>query len=497
MREFNLIDEPWIPVVTRDGARVEVGIGDALRNGHSIDRIEHDSPLVVVSIYRLLLAVLYRALRGPVDFDAAVELLENGLPGQQIEGYLSQWHERFWLFDKRFPFWQVGEFQPKEWRSWAVLAAEHNPDNAKVLSNHTSVESAGEIHPGATARWICATQSFSVSTGKSELSHTGGAPSAGALMVIPLGASLSESLVFSLVPQNVHVLHGDLPVWERSVESIGELQAGAARAPVGFADLYTWRTRTIRCGREESGSIAKVAFASGVKPEPGQWIDAMVPYRIHETAGRLPLKLLERGVWRDFDSLLPDPANGLAPQIVEHATRLARATAGRAPRAFAVFGLANKKAKLERWQSAQFHWSQTLLEMQGVRAKVRFLLDKAEAGGRALRASTREFGRHVLARGDRRPHEADVTHFVDTLAPEPLYWGLMKESFHRALMALEAGARWDEVSARWNDQVTTAARESWRALAQRSSSQTAWSMRALLLGERTLNKELYRLKSGS
>jgi CRISPR system Cascade subunit CasA len=160
MREFNLIDEPWIPVVTRDGARVEVGIGDALRNGHSIDRIEHDSPLVVVSIYRLLLAVLYRALRGPVDFDAAVELLENGLPGQQIEGYLSQWHERFWLFDKRFPFWQVGEFQPKEWRSWAVLAAEHNPDNAKVLSNHTSVESAGEIHPGATARWICATQSF-------------------------------------------------------------------------------------------------------------------------------------------------------------------------------------------------------------------------------------------------------------------------------------------------------------------------------------------------
>ena len=152
-----------------------------------IAAIEDPSPLVVAALHRFLLAVLYRALEGPTDIDQAKALFREGLPGERITAYLDKWRDRFWLFDEKYPFGQIPTFEPTTWRAWMVLAAEHNADNAKVLFDHVDVDAPGTISGGAAARWILATQTFSVSCGKSELSHTGTAPSATAAMAMPLG----------------------------------------------------------------------------------------------------------------------------------------------------------------------------------------------------------------------------------------------------------------------------------------------------------------------
>ena len=84
MSRFNLIDEKWIPVRFPDGTRAELGIQDTLLRAKEIEAIEDASPLVVASLHRFLLAVLYRALEGPTDIDQAKALFAAGLPGDKI-----------------------------------------------------------------------------------------------------------------------------------------------------------------------------------------------------------------------------------------------------------------------------------------------------------------------------------------------------------------------------------------------------------------------------
>lgn len=168
MSRFNLIDEKWIPVRFPDGSRDELGIRDTLLRAKEITAIEDQSPLVVASLHRLLLAVLYRALEGPTDIEQAKDLFEAGLPNDKIAQYLDKWRSRFWLFDEQYPFYQVPSYEPKEkngkkqWRSWTAMVAEHNADNAKVLFDHINTGNAGTIPAKKAVQWLIACQSFAV-----------------------------------------------------------------------------------------------------------------------------------------------------------------------------------------------------------------------------------------------------------------------------------------------------------------------------------------------
>lgn len=77
MHTFNLITQPWIPV--REGNKLkEVSLEQALLEGRRFERIEDPSPLVTVALYRLLLAILHRALQGPENSDEAAKWFSNG-----------------------------------------------------------------------------------------------------------------------------------------------------------------------------------------------------------------------------------------------------------------------------------------------------------------------------------------------------------------------------------------------------------------------------------
>lgn len=71
VRKFNLLEEPWIPVLR--GERVkEVSLAEALLEAHTITRIETPSPLEEAALHRLLLAVLHRAFRGPTRTEEVI-----------------------------------------------------------------------------------------------------------------------------------------------------------------------------------------------------------------------------------------------------------------------------------------------------------------------------------------------------------------------------------------------------------------------------------------
>ncbi len=493
MSRFNLIDEQWIPVRFLDGTRGELGIRDTLLRAKEIATIEDPSPLVVAALHRFLLAVLYRALEGPVDIEQAKALFTTGLPREKIVAYLQRWRERFWLFDSAYPFGQIPTFEPKHWRAWTVLAAEHNADNAKVLFDHVEVGAPGSISAAAASRWILATLTFSVSCGKSEFSHTGTAPSATAAMVLPIGRNLEDTLMFSLVPQNREVQKGDLPLWERAPETVESLKAGVGRAPSGLADRYTWRSRSIRLEEAEDGRIRRLAFASGVANASDEQSDPMLGYRVDEKKGRLPLQFRERGLWRDFHSLLPDALHH-APAVVEHATTLMRSTSReRYPRAVLVLGQANDKAKIEYWRMERFNLPEALAGNRDVRSEIKELLTIAEEAQRALWMACRSFARDLLGRGDREPAGRDITAFVEQLPVNGWYWSALESRFHEILGQYTLERDPDDIRHFWLSSVLATLRTAWDRHRASVATGDAWAIRAVAKAEVHVNRKVREL----
>ena len=492
---FNLIDEAWIPVHLPDGTRAELGIRDTLLRGKDIAVIENPSPLVVASLHRFLLAVLYRALEGPTDIDQAKGWFKAGLPADKIEAYLAKWRERFWLFDEKHPFFQIADFEPKTWRAWTVLAAEHNADNAKVLFDHIDVTRADTVSPGTAARWLLATQTFSVSAGKSELSHTGTAPSATAAMALPLGRNLEDTLLLSLVPQNRAVVAQDLPVWERNADSLASLKSCAKRAINGYADRYTWRTRSIRLRTDAVGDVNLLAFASGVENASNDASDPMLAYRIDKDKGRLPIQFKDRGLWRDFDSLLPDKAR-LAPGVIEHAAALTRLSRERFPRSMMVLGQTNNKAKIEYWRMELFALPQALLGDRAIRTEIRQLLGDAEDTQKALWQACSDFARALLSHGERdsKVDKNDVKNFVQQMSASASYWSRLEAAFHDTLRHYTLERDADDIRLDWLKAVRAALRDAWAQHAASVSTGDAWAIRALVRAEVAVGKQLKVLK---
>jgi len=486
---FNLIDEAWIPVRNLDGTRIEFGIRDTLLHAKDMAVIEDPSPLVTAALHRFLLAVLYRALEGPTDIDQAKAIFKAGLPADKINAYLERWRDRFWLFDEKYPFFQIPDFEPKVWRAWTVLAAEHNADNAKVLFDHVDVTRPDAVSPAAAARWLLATQTFSVSAGKSELSHTGTAPSATAAMILPLGRNLEDTLLLNLVPQNRVVLAGDLPVWERIPETVASLKAGAERGIAGYADRYTWRTRSIRLRSEERGSVSTLAFASGVDNTSKDSIDPMLAYRIDDKNGKLPIQFRERGLWRDFDSLLPDDAK-LAPDVIEHATVLTRFDRIRFPRSVMALGQSNNKAKIEFWRLERFVLPEALLGDRAIRSEIHQLLADAEGSQQALWRACKSFARDLLSRGEREPDGKDVSRFVEQMPVSPAYWSTLEAAFHDVLRHYTFDSDPDAIRHGWLKTVLKTLREAWQQHAASVSTSDAWAIRALVRAEAHINKQV-------
>lgn len=517
MSRFNLIDEKWIPVRFPDGTRDELGILDTLLRCKEITAIEDPSPLVVAALHRFLLAVLYRALEGPTDIDQAKKLFKDGLTNKKITAYLERWRDRFWLFDEKYPFYQVSAYEPqvkkgkKEWRSWPAVAAEHNANNAKVLFDHVEVAAAGSVPSRMAARWLVACQTFALGGGNSDFVYTKNAPSATAVMALPLGINLHDTLLFSLVPENKKVLEADRPIWEQEPVPLSSLKSGGARPSMGITDLYTWLARSIKFHLNGNGdTLSELAFASGVEFSSEGCVDPMLGYRIDDKKGKVSVPFRDRGVWRDFDSLLPDETH-LAPQVMEHATALTRLNRERFPRSVIVLGLANNKAKIEYWRMERFALPEALVGDRFIRTEIRQLLSEAEVTGNALGKSLRAAAKLIISRGERELQAdkwsagkwmpGDVSKFLGKNAFEasPVvlggYWSSLEASFHEILREYTLGRDFEDIRCQWLKTVRDGLRVAWEQHRASVSMGDAWTIRAIVKSEEPVLRKLKELNS--
>lgn len=479
--KFNLLEEPWIPVL-RGGQVEEVGLEEALLRAPEIARIETPSPLEEAALYRLLLAILHRALGGPSRVEEAVEWWEAGrFPEKPLRRYLDTYRERFYLFHDRAPFFQVADLPEKDPLPWSKLLPELASGNNPTLFDHTTEDNLPKASYAQAARALLVHQTFTPGglLKRHGVTSAKGAPLAGAAAFLPTGKSLFETLLFNLVP---YQKEGDAPLWELPPLHLKDLEGYKTKWPLsGTTRVYTWPSRGVRL-LDEGDGVRFMAYGPGVEPLEAAFRDPMVAYRQDAKGNLLPLRFsMENAFWRDFGAMLPQ-AGGAAPATVETADSLLLQLDGHGPSPrLRVLGQVADQAKILDIRREVYPLPPGIFSQKAKPEKAELnlgqALKRAEEVGQGLKRLAGEVLGEVLGGGDR----GELSTFAASLPLERLYWHALDGSFPAFLERLgqEGDRAW------WEGALKGAAREAWAAT-RISLGTEARHLKALAKGEARL-----------
>ena len=313
---FDILTEPWIPVVEPGGGQRELGLLDVLERAHTFQAVRDASPLVEYSLYRFLILFLMDALR-PEDGFSLSELLEEGcFAPDTIRSYVSLCRSEgvsFDLFDRERPFLQTN-YRP-EW--------DREPKPVSTL-NYAIPHGNNHIHfdhqreqiaytPGQALRMLLAAQIFCTAGAQGYPSNVNGAPPWFSLIC---GENLFETLVFSMIGLDRISLPVDEPpvLWRSTEEVVSKKQVAQTSWLYGML----FPARRIHLIPEEGGSsVSAVYFSQGMNNiSADAWTDPHVTYRLTEK-GRFNWKPSDdEAIWRNLRDLI-NTKKRCAPQILE------------------------------------------------------------------------------------------------------------------------------------------------------------------------------------
>jgi len=386
---FNLLDEPWLPVRLPDGRVCELGLLDVFARASAINTLAETAPTSLIAQYRLLLAIVHRALtraQGHWKDRDRQRWHRGGLPQEAIRDYLEHWRERFWLFHPEHPFMQVAALAEAEetrdkQKPWTVISLGSASGNAAVVFDH-SCDVAVEPMPASTV--LRALLGFYQFTPGGLVKTLRDADKAGPLSntaaVLPLGASLAQTLCLALhIPTTEG--HEDLPCWERTPPSIAQLR-GEPTPASGPNDRYTRLTRAVLLLPNAQSQVQWIRFAAGLAlAEDEHAPDPMASYKEKANGdGMLRLTFTEgRAFWRDLPVLLPDATgkSSKAAYVLDLAANV-NTEIESSQQPLLVAGLASDQAKLLRWRSERLVLPAALLSLSDCAGELRSQVRKSE-----------------------------------------------------------------------------------------------------------------------
>ena len=307
---FNLWTEPWITLQQRDGTLVQRSIQQALHDAPHYVAIHDPSPLVVVGIHRLLVAVLQAALNPQENADLN-DLWEAGeFPPQKLDAFAARYADRFDIFSPDKPFLQSADLplfptskQELKDRTSAARLFPDTPSGTEVTHYRHAVEDDCVLCPADAAKGLIMIPPFASSgarglRGYYLIPSINGVPP---IYVLPGGQSLFESLAASLIRPTYYPTvprdDGDLPWWERNTPTtVVSSEKGKASqiTAVGYLHGLTFPERKLRlhpealscscsrCGLSSEWCVNTIAVGMGEsRPEDAPWWqDPFVAYRL-------------------------------------------------------------------------------------------------------------------------------------------------------------------------------------------------------------------------
>ena len=467
---FNLLERPWIPCLTRQGTAVPLSLRETLARAHELLNITHESPLVGVSVMRLLLAVLHRVY-GPRNAASwAILWRSPSFDMAALDGYFDQWRGRFDLFDAERPFYQDASCRKEQAAPVSKLMHETASGSNATLFDHSVDMSPNPVEAAEAGLQLIAHQVFALSgtgTPDSEVAGSkfaGRSPTAKGVICQVRGDDLRQTLLLNLRrydPAQEVPFGGseDSPAWER-VESAQVRE----RIPSGWLDLLTWQSRRILLFPEGDTLAPKVRNAAVMKGEAVsnsfalQKRDSMMAWRLLPKAKQgaspwIPISFREgRAVWRDAHSLFGRfEDQSVRPPILDWIAELADEVLDETHRyALDVAGICTSEkqvAKVLSWHAESLPLPLTILKQPALCAQVKNALEMAENGESALRSGTKRLADRLLTPQDRvggEKKDSDkntVSRLAGSLLRLQHYWAGLQIEFQKFIVDLAAGGR--------------------------------------------------------
>ena len=349
--DFNLCNEPWIPVLYVSGQTQEVSLKQLFDESNSIRKIHSGDATTDVAILGVAVVIFFRAVLenkeeyGELYREPKKWIQNISLGGSEqlyfVQDYLKKYQDRFNLFDAERPFMQVadlhtskGEVKPV---SRLVLDSESEYFSMRAEQALTSLSYA------EAARYLVTVQAYDysgiksgavgdprVKGGKGYPLGVGWYGTTGKIIVH--GENLIETLLYCIDYEqllNVEKVKGkshrialqDKSVWERELPDTAAPRAYKGGdltkykdepAPaVGICEILTWQSRRVRLF-PENGRVTGVLVSNGDKWfDRNTYTDPLTAYRFskNQSTQTNPVWMpkahsAERTLWRGVDALL-------------------------------------------------------------------------------------------------------------------------------------------------------------------------------------------------
>ncbi|MFH0872521.1 MAG: type I-E CRISPR-associated protein Cse1/CasA [bacterium] len=444
---FNLAEEPWIPCTDCEGVGRLLSLRDLFSQAHKLRGISPQSPLTEAAFFRVLLAVVHRAVSGPRDRNEWKELYKRALFDDRIPKYLEKWRHRFDLFSPDTPFYQTpgllvinekGEPVPQSIASIMLGTAS---GNNKTLFDHTTADTPVKLFPSEAAMTLITAQMFSLGGLNKKTTKPFGyqqsflnAVMVNGILILLTGKSLFETLLLNLlVYSDVEPIPSapeDCPVWERS-----DVGRTSVTEPKGYLDFLTCKCRHILLVPQATGKeimVEHIHIAQGEAfpsvPNPG-----FLSKKNKKGDWYHPQLDVDRLVWRDSIALFSfEEGEDRRPKAFRQVANMGDVV--ELPRRYVCTSIAfaNSKANPLTWRRESLNVPQSLLSDKDVVAALRKGMSIADNGEKALRDAAKKYMQKYLPANSK-----DVSEKVAASGAVRMYWDLMEGHFHHFLRDLD------------------------------------------------------------
>lgn len=325
---FNLWTEAWITVERPSGGLDVLNIQQTLAKAHHIRALYEPSPLIVVAIHRLLVAILQAVIRPQTMPDLSQVWRERQFSAERLQAFADQYGHRFDLFSEDTPFLQSADLSLQAAKGDNVKAVGYllseQPAGTAVTHYTHAYDSRQQLCSRCAAKGLLTIPAFALSGGSGIKPSINGEPP---VYMLPGGETLFESLTASLTIPRFQPGRpdDDQPWWEH--KPVVPKKAVVKR--VGYLHSLTFPARRVRlhptpgqspctrCGQTTPWHVATMVYEMGESrpKEAAWWRDPFVGYRKpkddKEAKQPKPIRPVEgRAVWREFTGLfLPTRPN--------------------------------------------------------------------------------------------------------------------------------------------------------------------------------------------
>ncbi|MCD6162317.1 MAG: type I-E CRISPR-associated protein Cse1/CasA [candidate division Zixibacteria bacterium] len=491
---FNLLTERWIPCITEQGKYEEYSIRDVLHKARQIREVHSQSPLVTISIYRLLLAILHRVL-GPPSEEAWGEIYESGeWDLDAIDSYLDQWEDRFDLFSEEYPFYQVRDFPKKKETSISKITLEFASGNSDTLFDHNYSSNDLYLTSSQAACYLLSSQISGLTGNSASIYREFGIIFVGMLIILH-GDSFWEILTKNLVPYNgkdrpFEINPEDSPIWENDNNNFTFNKKPPQKYSIGYLEYLTYQHRYIQLFPESSQGdtiVKKVGVAQGLKM-PENWLyDQFKIFNFPDKGKPSALKMSKnKALWRDYDALLGNKGGYKLPEVIRKFREMVLENDIEKTNSddLEVFGISNYQANVFMWRHERLPLPFALLDNKTALGNLSICLSDAENIAKSLNTTIYILNSELGAnRKDDHPP-------IDKNSIEQAYWNYLEPKFFEILDILPAdGEKAKEI---WLKNTEEAAKKAFEE-GVKSLRFTARALKAITLARKKLNIELWKL----